>query len=258
MLTTFVLLALQPPPDTAPPPPAGHPTITEVLYAVPSRGDSDANKDGKRSAVGDEFVEIANLTGKPIQLKGYALVDSDAYEDEHPSAPRPAPGAKDGKPSRPPAAPGESVRFQFPELELKPGEVVVVFNGYESSIPGPVGDAAKAAGHNDRFAGAYVFSMKVTSEYAAFGNGGDWVMLTAPDGKPVEAVKWGQARFAVPAGCRTQEAPPGNASVQLDRATGKFVPHRSITATGTAQPFSPGEFGAASPSEAPRAAPAKP
>ena len=59
--------------------PFPHPLITEVLYAVPSGDRGDANGDGTRDAVGDEFIELVNLHDRPIQLKGYTLMDSDAH-----------------------------------------------------------------------------------------------------------------------------------------------------------------------------------
>src|SRR5437870_5538652 len=46
-----------------------HPLITEILYAVPSGERGDANADGTRDAVGDEFIELTNPHDKPIQLK---------------------------------------------------------------------------------------------------------------------------------------------------------------------------------------------
>jgi hypothetical protein len=61
--------------------PPKHPTITEVLYAVPT-SEGDASGDGTRDAVGDEFVELVNATDAPIQLKGYRLSDrNDASPD---------------------------------------------------------------------------------------------------------------------------------------------------------------------------------
>ncbi|HJW47253.1 MAG TPA: hypothetical protein VJ484_12305, partial [Lysobacter sp.] len=63
-----------PPPDALVPYP--NPLITEVHYNV--RGDGDAARDGQRDAVGDEFIELINPHDKPIRLRGFTLIDSDA------------------------------------------------------------------------------------------------------------------------------------------------------------------------------------
>jgi hypothetical protein len=226
--------------------PAAHPTITEVLYAVPGGRDGDANRDGRRASGGDEFVEIANLTDKAINLKGYRLVDSNAWEAEQVKAPEGKPGESPERPGaprkRPPAdAPGEHVRLVFPDVELKPGQVAVVFNGCESAIPGPVGDQGSSAGPNEKFGGALVFSMRVASNYAAFGNDGDWVALCAPDGSLVQCLWWGLPKVERPAEWKSvAELPPGNASVRLTGPGGTWVGHRARPGMG--EPFSPGVF----------------
>ncbi|MCC6951458.1 MAG: hypothetical protein IT433_08425 [Phycisphaerales bacterium] len=284
-LTLIAFLALQPGgPASQPAKPAGpHPTITETLYDVPGRLAGDANKDGKRTSGGDEFIELANLSATPINLKGYTVLDSNAWEAREeslggaapdgratpstpsrsapgaPSSPagttspadpskQPAPGdAKDASPreKQPYDAPGQHVRFTFPDLTLKPGEVVVVFNGMDSRVPGAVGTADAAAGANGAFAGARVFSMKTMSQYAAFGNDGDWVMLLAPDGTPLQAISWGSPKVAARPGSAGiwTEAPVGEGSVQLDRASGKFLLHRTLIKNPRGPLFSPGEFG---------------
>lgn len=140
--------------------------IVEVLYAVPTGMEGDANLDGARSATGDEFVEIANPHNKPIQLLGYSIGDESQGDK--------------GK-----------LRFSFPALELKPGEVAVVFNGYGASWRGSVGDAKAAGKKNEAFAGAYVFTMRAASNKVAFNNAGDSVTLYSPAGKPVQIVRWG-------------------------------------------------------------------
>lgn len=252
MLLSLALLTAQPVPQ-APLKATNHPRITEVLYDVPGRGLGDANRDGKRSAGGDEFVEIANLGTTPVQLVGYKLIDSQAWRTEQEdaeakktaagsSAPTPKDAPKgvrpgsDSKRLRTPAdTPGEHVRFVFPALELQPGEVVVVFNGRESTIPGPVGDAKKAEKANDQFTGAYVFTMKITSEYAALGNTGDWIALVAPDGSIVDGVRWGLPDEDPPAGAPVLTAAPGAGSTE--RVSDSFVPHRP---TSDGKPMSPG------------------
>lgn len=158
------------PPSLSPAAPARfahHPIITEVLFAVPTY-EGDANLDGTRQAVGDEFVELMNPHDVPIQLAGYTLTD------------------------RNPPDLGQ-VRFRFPTLELKPGEIAVVFNGHGCEWIGPVGDDRRAPpGTHDLFHNAWVFTMRSDSEMTGFANSGDWVLLSAPDGSPVECVRWGR------------------------------------------------------------------
>lgn len=204
--------------------PYPHPVITEVLFAVPGGNAGDANGDGKRHVSGDEFVELYNPHDRPIQLRGYKLTDSN------------------------PADKGQ-VRFVFPALELPAGGLVVVFNGFQSSWFGPVGDE-KAAGvsGNERFGGAWVFTMKATSQYVAFSNSGDQVLLTAPDGTAVHRVSWGEVKDQ----SAFDEVEPllddkamtsGKASVQRDslaRVAG-FRVHTDLPfANGGERVFSPG------------------
>jgi len=270
VLLAAVALVAQPasPSTPAATTPAKHPTITEVLYAVPGRTAGDANQDGKRSSGGDEFFEVANLTDAPLQLKGYKILDSNAWEAEQvfakkttpeaapttppasttpPAAPatglQPPATKREGSPRERPApdAPGQHVRFIFPDLTLAPGEVAVVFNGFESAVPPPVGSAAGAAAKNPKFSNAYVFSMQVTSQYAALGNEGDWVLLVAPDGSTAQALWWGSGKVERPTSITSwTELSSGDASTHLDPATGKFAPHRSLRIGGTASLFSPG------------------
>jgi len=150
--------------------PFPHPMIVEVLFAVPGGDTGDANGDGKRHVSGDEFVELTNPHDKPIQLRGYKLTDSN------------------------PADKGQ-LRFVFPVLEIEPGETIVVFNGFQCSWFGPVGDEKAAAmARNDRLGNAWVFTMKAASQYCAFANGGDHVLLASPDGSAVHRVSWGEPK----------------------------------------------------------------
>ncbi len=147
-----------------------HPIITEVLFAVPGGDAGDANGDGKRHVSGDEFVELYNPHDKAIQLRGYKLTDANAPDKGQ-------------------------LRFVFPLFELPPGGAVVVFNGFGCSWFGPVGDAKAAPmAANDRFGNAWVFTMKAASQYVAFSNTGDHVLLTGPDGSPVHRVSWGEPK----------------------------------------------------------------
>lgn len=178
-----------------------HPLITEILYAVPSR-DGDASKDGKRDVNGDEFIELVNPHDRVIQLGGYVLTDRDLKEGEKKFT---------------------SIRFKFPVLELKPGEVVVVFNGHDQSWTGSVGDSAKAPDKcNDLFAGARVFTMGVTSDKQGLANKGDCVQLVAPDGKVVHCIHWGDAKAGE--GVAKEESAPvvSNKSVERKSAAGAF------------------------------------
>jgi hypothetical protein len=228
-------------------PPYPHPIITEILYAVPSGPRGDANADGTRDAVGDEFIEIVNPHDKPIQLKGYTLLDADAWD---PGAPKRDTPAKPGhaSPAGDPGKPKETehrseVRFTFPDLELKPGEVAVVFNGYKASIPGNVGDSTRAAPRNETFHNAYVFTMNNDSPYAALGNEGDFVVLMAPGAKPVHVVKWGSTSKNPPKDAMiSEEAPKSMGSVQRDGVHGKLIPHKELKGDLGGTTFSPGVF----------------
>ena len=196
-----------------------HPLISEVLYAVPNSGDSDANKDGKREVSGDEFVELVNPHDRSILLRGYTLTDG-------------SPTAK------------TTLRFTFPAFLLPPHAVVVVFNGHDSKIPGPVGDAKSGpAGTNDHFHHASVFTMRIASTRISFSNAGDAACLRAPDGKLLQRVRWGKAdEKAGGTGFILDETAPltSKGSVQRD-GPGKdaaWKGHTEIDST----PFSPGTF----------------
>lgn len=259
--------------------PFPHPLISEILAAVPSGPQGDASGDGTRQAIGDEFIELFNPHDKPIQLKGYTLVDAGGYQ---PGAPKPArpgagagagtgtgsgsgsghasppnkPGGKPGDPSQtgkpgpdggseaPPARDAEragGLSFTFPDLTLAPGQVVVVFNGYKSTFDQAVGDAKASAGPNPRFHGAFVFTMRNESPYGALGNEGDFVLLRDPAGKPVECVKWGRVDKNPPADCPLiEEAPLAQGSVQRATPTGKFEVHRELKGDLKGAVFSPG------------------
>lgn len=214
--TSFVVPPASPPADGAPPP-RHDPIITEVLYAVPTY-EGDANLDGKRNATGDEFIELTNPHDTPIQLRGYSLTDRNAPDKGQ-------------------------MKFVFPTLTLKPGEVVVVFNGLDARWVGPVGDDRRAPpGTNELFHDAWVFTMRNDSPLTGLANGGDWVLLTAPDRHIVSCLRWG----------RTAEYPPINderlielpetfvGSIHRDPITGRFREHRKLGGSFAALPFSPG------------------
>lgn len=218
--------------------PSPHPQITELLYNVPADAAGDANKDTVRDAAGDEFIEIANPHDQPINLKGYTITN------------RRADPAIDS---------GRGVRFVFPDFELPAHGVCVVFNGYQSpAIPPPVGDesAAPREGGNTQFNGVVVFSMKVTAKGTAFANSGDWVLLSAPDGSPIDCISWGEPSPAPPANAlRLQQVEASSkGSVQRLTPDGKLEAHTEING----QPFSPGIIPSRTKPSKPGAPPAKP
>jgi hypothetical protein len=172
-----------------------HPLITEVLYAVPTGASGDASGDGKRDANGDEFIELVNPHDKAIQLSGYVLADKDLESK-----------SRDGKPGEGKPRTFTSLRFKFPVMELKPGQVVVVFNGNGQTFKGPVGSSTAApSATNEHFHGAFVLSMNVGAKQG-LANKGDCVQLIAPDGQVVHAIAWGDAAAPKNA-ARTETAP---------------------------------------------------
>jgi hypothetical protein len=209
----------QPTPNPAPNPapklttprvPFPHPIITEVFYA-PGRND-DASGDGKRSAQGDEFIEIVNPHDKTIRLDGYVLTDRNA-----PSA--------------------GQLKFVFPACTLNPGQAAVVFNGLETKPQGPSGTTRAASGPNPSFGGALVFSMENDSSTVALANGGDYVCLTAPDGTVVQLVTWGEYDEVQPSALLRDDAPRvSGQSVQRKGLSGEMTPHRELDNVS----FSPG------------------
>jgi hypothetical protein len=228
MLTALACAALILQPtsaDTKPLVEHPHPLITEVLYAVPTQ-DGDASGDGSREVNGDEFIELFNPHDKPIQLRGYTLSGK---------GPRNERSSSDGRKFT-------QLTFTFPALELKPGEVVVVFNGYNQRWKGPVGDDAKAppAG-NDLFHNARVFTMRTSTSKLGLVNSADRVLLSAPGGDVVQCITWGDMR--APEGVKLAEAAPsGKGSATRITATGPMVAHPEIDG----RRFSPGRFPAES------------
>ncbi len=185
MLLPLALLALAQQPSTTPAAPR-HPLITEVLYAVAPGAAGDANKDGTRDVNGDEFIELVNPHDTPIQLAGYVLADRELSKGEKKFT---------------------SMRFKFPAVELKPGQVLVVFNGHEQKWTGPVGTAAAApSGGNELFGSALVFTMEITSAKQGLANKGDCVQLIAPDGAVVSCITRGDG--TAPAGAAKVEQAP--------------------------------------------------
>lgn len=198
--------------------PYPHPLITEVLYAVPT-ANGDANGDGTRQVAGDEFIELVNPHDKPIRLAGYTLTDKN------------------------PADRGQ-FRFSFPAVTLQPGQVAVVFNGCESTWVGAVGDSSKPphAGNKD-FHNAVIFTARADNTRVSFANTGDFVLLTAPDGKPVHRIAWGEVADLppLPPGTPDERAPANvEGSVQRADAGARLTPHPPVAG----RRFSPGHWGA--------------
>ena len=74
--------------------------INEYLADPPDGPAGDANGDGARDSSQDEFVEVINRTGEPVDVGGYSISDAD------------------------------SIRFTFPADTIIPaGEVAVIFGG---------------------------------------------------------------------------------------------------------------------------------
>lgn len=195
-----------------------HPQIVEVLFNVPIGPGGDANKDGTRDAAGDEFVEIANPHDKPINLKGYVLTNRRASVAGDTTA---------------------GVRFVFPDMELAPHAMCVVFNGYQSTLPPPVGSAEKGPeGGNTRFNGVAILSMNVQSKGVALANPGDWLLLSAPDGTAIDCVAWGTPTPPPPTKAMRLQAVDADPKGSVQRLTpdGPLEAHQDIDG----QPFSPG------------------
>ena len=101
------------PPVVEPAPPRVRPqvVIDEILADPPPGITGDANGDGLRDGQANEFVEILNWGGRPVDIGGWTLSDDDVSEKK---------------------------RFRFPEgTILEPGERAVVFGGGEpAGVPG--------------------------------------------------------------------------------------------------------------------------
>jgi len=247
-----------------------HPLITEVLFNVPPGASGDADNDGIRSATGDEFVELVNPHDTPISLKGYILTDgrNTKRPDAAPGAKPPA-GATPDRPATPatppaPTAPAKPapdapppapkklgddesrVRFVFPDIVLQPGQVVVVFNGYvgeERPKKDTTPEPEKKSPAPGEPLPAIRLSMEMKSQYNAFGNGGDCVLLSDPKDTPVQCITWGEHpkppdEFApLIERCPDTKSRGSIARVGLTR---RLVPHRDLPGELKGLAFSPG------------------
>lgn len=210
-----------------------HPLMTEVLFAVPTGPEGDANHDGVRDATGDEFVEIVNPHDKPISLLGYEISDWNAQFETSDS--------------------GWIVTL--PNLTLQPGERVVVFNGLNQTWEGPVGDAVvPPKAMNSILGDAYVINSQNKSNYIGLNNTRDCVVLKDASGAMVHIIAWEEpakkdaasdddkdmlSGIAIPASCQIERIKPvRRQSVQRLRADTPLVPH---TGRG-GLPCSPGQW----------------
>lgn len=210
----FLMAAL--PAAGEPPVAFPHPLVTEVLYAVPTGEQGDANGDGKRDAAGDEFIELVNPHDRPINLRGYRITDRNEPEKGQ-------------------------LKFVFPAVEVPPRGVVVVFNGLGAKWEGPVGDSKRApeAG-NAAFHGALVFTMKPASSMVSWANGGDWALLSDPSGAAVQCVWWGKFNEKLPQAQVVEQATlTSKGSIQRDPKDFSWGVHADMEDL----PFSPGRWG---------------
>ena len=200
--------------------PYPHPVITEILFEVPSSVlGGDANLDGVRHAIGDEFVELYNPHGRAIDLSGYTISDSFPHEQHR-------------------------LSFTFPRgAKLDAGRCVVVFNGFqqEDGMPKPYGDRRTVApGPHRDFHGALVYSIKNISGTRAWANDRDALVLRDPDGNVIEMVVWGEPE-SLPAQTPLRREDVEAAvpySYQRLSADGELLSHLEIDG----RRFSPGEI----------------
>ncbi len=205
--------------------PVHHPHIAEVLFNVPTGAKGDANRDGVRDAAGDEFIEIANASGEPINLKGYTLTNrlASVMDDD-----------------------GKGVRFVFPDCTIGPGDVAVVFNGYKWSAPEGVGTGERAPTLAIEGMGqAWVFTMGGSSPTTALRNSGDFVLLSAPDGEPIDCVSWGEPDPPPPAKTLRVVSVGADPKGSVQRLTPDGIPKPHTEIDGST--FSPGIIPAAKP-----------
>lgn len=220
--------------------------ITELLYNVPPGMDGDATADGTRDAVGDEFIELHNISDQPVSLRGWTITNrlrsprDDADHDTSDADSNSKTGGKQRTPSTPRAARG--VSFTFPTFDLPPRGTVVVFNGLDSKIPGPAGDARKAPSKpNDNFSGAYVFTMDNEAKFNAFNNTADYALLSDKSGRPIECILWGKPDADPPASTPRTTTVKGDPKGSITREPSNdddLIPHCKLDGT----PLSPGRI----------------
>ncbi|MBH10930.1 MAG: hypothetical protein CMG74_11385 [Candidatus Marinimicrobia bacterium] len=105
----------------------------------------DANADGIRNAVHDEFVELVNMSSDTVDMTGWMLGDD------------------------------ERVNYTFPEgYKIAPGQLVVIFGAVNH------GDNENVAGYNSDIYQSSVLAADTIGNGIA--NGGEYVVLQAPGG----------------------------------------------------------------------------
>lgn len=248
VITAAALTALQPAgaapaKDRNPPAPTlkltyPHPLITEILYSVPTGSDGDANGDGTRSATGDEFIELVNPHDKAINLKGYTITDSREVKYEDDPAAKPGP---DGQKPKKAKVLKPQMEFTFPDLTLQPGEVIVLFNGFEQKWAQPVGDRSRSAPRNAKFNNAYVFSAKAESRFIGLNNEGDCIQLFAPGvSASIDCLWWGKAdQNGRDPATLIEELPESSGSVHRVGLTTEWLASTDLTGSLKGK-FSPG------------------
>jgi hypothetical protein len=143
---------------------------------------------------------------------------------------------------------GGGIRFTFPKMTLGPGEMVVVFNGFGTGAPGPVGDDKQAAGPNEKFGRSRVLMMNMPDERSSLSNSGDLVILMDAQSKRiVSVIMWGEA--TLPAGISKEELggvieevpTVSGGSVMRMGASRRWQNHAEDATSGLS--FSPGWYG---------------
>ncbi|MEO0511561.1 MAG: hypothetical protein AAF108_01515, partial [Planctomycetota bacterium] len=76
----------------------------------------------------------------------------------------------------------------------------LVFNGLKGSIAGNFGNSSRASSPSEVFGDAWVFHAANEKRSIGFANGGDWVLLSTPRGRPVHCVWWGSFDERLPSG----------------------------------------------------------
>ncbi len=231
--------------DPAPTTPDSPIIITELLYNVPPGMEGDATTDGARDAVGDEFIELHNTSDEPVSLRGWTITNrlrSPRDDDDRDTSDADSDSKSGGRP-RTPSTPraARGVSFTFPTFDLPPRGTVVVFNGLDSKIPGPAGDARKAPSTpNDNFHGAYVFTMDNEAKFNAFNNTADYALLSDKSGRPVECIIWGKPDAEPPSSTPRTSTVKGDPKGSITREPGdkEFTTHRKLDGT----PLSPGRI----------------
>lgn len=179
--------------------------LNEISYSPPTTiGDADCN--GQRNTIGDEFVEIVNVSAHPVDLLNVSVHDATTS--------------------------GMAPRYKFVSRVLGPGEAVVVFgkpdNANVAVAPAPVWCTAPIASTATTIGDAARFQAATSLE---LGNGGDTVVLSLTT-KANELDKWVYASGAAPN--HSLERSP-----QLG-ATTTFVRHDLLAGAAADRPITPG------------------